>query len=104
MFFLHLTFKIMVSFNGTALNRKEWLKNTIKHGLLLQLITHVMQNNYTELYMKWIATLPFFLLLSACIYTEGTPIIEPQDVVVSPYVYQLVPCEQCGTVDVTNAT
>lgn len=54
--------------------------------------------------MKWIAALPFFLLLSACIYTEGTPIIEPQDVVVSPHVYQLAPWEQCGTVDVTNAT
>lgn len=54
--------------------------------------------------MKWLATLPFFLVLSACIYTEGTPIIEPQDVVVSPRVYQLAPCEQCGTADVTYAS
>ncbi len=53
--------------------------------------------------MKWIAILPLCLMLSACIYTEATPIIEPQDVVVSPKVYQLAPWEQCGTVDVTNA-
>lgn len=54
--------------------------------------------------MKWLFMFPFFLMLSACIYTEGTPIIEPQDVVVSPNVYKLVPCEQYGTVDVTKAS
>ncbi len=54
--------------------------------------------------MKWLIVFPLFLMLSACIYTEGTPIIEPQDVVVSPQVYTLAPCEQYGTVDVTKAT
>ncbi len=51
--------------------------------------------------MKWFAVISCFLLAS-CIYTEGTPIIEPEDVTVSPHVYQFAPWEQCGLVDVTN--
>ncbi|MDP3706116.1 MAG: hypothetical protein Q8R24_09440 [Legionellaceae bacterium] len=52
--------------------------------------------------MKWITILPVIFLLTSCIYTEGTPIIEPRDVVVTPQVYQFAPWEQCGIVDVTE--
>lgn len=54
--------------------------------------------------MKWVVATGLFLLLTACIYTEGTPIMEPQDVVVSPQAYQFAPWEQCGTVDVTPSS
>ena len=52
--------------------------------------------------MKWLIVLPLFYLLTACIYTEATPIIEPEDVTVSSHASHLAPWEQFGTVDVTN--
>lgn len=53
--------------------------------------------------MRWIAVLPLIFLLTSCIYTEGTPIIEPQDVVVSPQVYQFQPWNRCNWPDVSYA-
>lgn len=53
--------------------------------------------------MRWITLTPLLLLLSACIYTEGSLITEPQDIVVSPKVYQLTPWYPCHATDVTAA-
>ncbi|MDP3562219.1 MAG: hypothetical protein Q8R83_08600 [Legionellaceae bacterium] len=54
--------------------------------------------------MKWIAISPLFFLLTSCIFTEGTMIVEPEDIAVTPQAYQFAPFTQCGVVDVTDAT
>jgi hypothetical protein len=53
--------------------------------------------------MRWISLVPLIILLSGCIYTEGTFITEPEDVVVSPKVYQLTPWYPCQSTNVSQA-
>lgn len=54
--------------------------------------------------MRWIAFLSLTSLLTACIYTEGTPIIEPQDVVVSQQAHNCIAMDDYLTsTDVTKA-
>ncbi len=52
--------------------------------------------------MRWISLVPLIILLSGCIYTEGTFIKEPEDVVVSPKVYRLTPWYPCQSIDVSQ--
>lgn len=54
--------------------------------------------------MKLILIFLTTLLLSACIYTEGSIIKEPQDVVVRDSITKFGYCEDCGSVDVTNSS
>lgn len=52
--------------------------------------------------MRWISLVPLMILLSGCIYTEGTFITEPEDVLVSPKVYRLTPWYPCQSTDVSE--
>lgn len=49
--------------------------------------------------MRWIILMPVCWLLTACIYTEGQYITEPEDIVVSPNVYCLTPNYPCDGKD-----
>lgn len=53
--------------------------------------------------MRWIILTPLFLLLSACIYTEGVFVTEPKDVVVPTEAYLLTPLFPCNTSDITKS-
>ncbi len=52
--------------------------------------------------MRWIILSPLFLLITSCIIAEGTIIEEPEDVVVSPKMYQFTPDYPCQSMDVTK--
>lgn len=53
--------------------------------------------------MRWLILIPLFFLNPSCIYTEGSIIREPEDVIVSSKAYQLTPWHACQHTDVTHA-
>ena len=57
-----------------------------------------------EKHMRWIGLLAISCLLSACIFVEGQIIEEPEDVVISPHLYQYIPDYPCQSTSVTAET